>query len=247
MQTLQFVCLSLALLQGSTSASHWWYRHTPPTSPATATPTVSPTTSAAPTPAPSTASAGAVTANYTSVRIEVDPYTPSVRSNCTVNFTAAWTAQISTWFVDAIASQSGSYPPVTNPDSLFTTSMVNGRKWNGRRTMREGVNLEYEEEQEHRQTGSCTASTPCYIPCCSVYGSPCYTACIGCARCGTSRNLRSSSRMLDHKWWSGNSEFQGTIADSIQFAAKRWLSRNDPTQCMGNAWKISVQVTYITG
>lgn len=173
--------------------------------------------------------------NFSNYHIELDPDTDSANITCNATFSALLTTQVGIWFVDAVASETGSYPPVTNVSGLVKNTVRQGQKINDRMLIGD---QSPSEEQGERDLYSCCSGC-CYASSwCNTY---CSGACLLCRR-----NLRSgSSRMLDghRNDWFVNSD-QDRVASNIQFAARRWLKQNDENRCMGHPWKLEVHVNY---
>jgi hypothetical protein len=191
----------------------------------------------------STASTSGQTTTGTTIRIELDPDATSVNGTCTAKFNANLTAQLSIWFTDGVASYNRAYPQVASPVT-FQNTFRNGAVGNNRRVQEEPVSGSIIEEQQERKLcnkASCTGCCPAY----------CNTYCGGgggCNLCGGRQLRGGASRMMateSNAWYAGNATMQSSVAQSMQFAAQQWLSQNDPTQCMGYAWKLAVVVNYI--
>jgi hypothetical protein len=232
MKNNKLLVLILALMQGS-AFGNWGYHKT---SSPTASPTSSPTT------------------NYTTAKIEFDPDIGSVSGNCTADFTALLTTQVSIWFVDAVASVAGKYPSVNNASGVATLTNFHGSKWGHRLLNQENGDMTEEQSvggelltADQNERKLCSKTDPTCGICCPSW---CSAWCVngGCGvTCPNQRQLRAeSSRKLNggRHWQYGDGSYPNTVAGMIQFAARRWLSQNDPTQCMGDPWKLVVQVFY---
>lgn len=181
--------------------------------------------------------------NYTMVMVELDPDASSVTGICSAAFAASLTAHVSTWFVEAVASGVGSYPPVTNASSVLNLNYFNGGRWHGHRAMKEDESTTDVQSAQQGARKLCTKD----VQTCTCCGTNCGSWCgSGCTLCSGSRNLRSgSSRQLGgNNWMWGDYNVQSSASGFIQFAAQRWLWANDFTRCMGNPWLLSVSVTY---
>jgi hypothetical protein len=195
----------------------------------------------------STASTSGQTTTSTTIRIELDPDATSVNGICTNKFNANLTAQLSIWFTDGVASYNRAYPQVAGPVT-FTNTFRNAGGGSNRLVQEEpsfGI-VEGQQERNLCNKNGCTGCCP----------AACLTFCGGggCNLCKNDdddvrRQLRGgASRMMatgSNAWYAGNATMQSSVAQSIQFAAQQWLSQNDPTQCMGYAWKLAVVVSYI--
>ena len=200
-----------------------------------------------PTDSPTTSPTSAPVQNYTTVRVELDPDVSSIAGNCTADFAATIATQLSIWYVDAVASYSGSYPAISNPGSFLKVGVFRGEKWSNR-MLRQGQYSVAEEgpsssaEQALPATAGQGQRKLCGITKCNTYCcSPCcISACAaGCDRC---RYLQGGRSLSANKWWVMDNDGQDSVAQSMQFAAQRWLNQNDPTRCMGNPWNAKIQV-----
>ncbi len=186
--------------------------------------------------------------NQTTVRIELDPDATTVNGTCNETFYISLAAQLSFWFTDSVASSKNAYPEAANPFLTFHNTFKNVAAGNGRLVAEEPSpgNVDGQGERKLCYKASCTNCCPAY----------CNTYCGGGGGCNLCKNddddvrrkLRGGeSRMLtENDWWWGNETVQNSIAQSMEFAAQQWLSQNDPTECMGYAWKLEVFVNYLT-
>jgi hypothetical protein len=185
--------------------------------------------------------------NGTTIRIELDPDAATVNGTCTATFYISLTAQLSIWFTNGVASYNNAYPQVVNPFVEFKNTFRNGPVGSDRLIQEEPLSGIAEGQQERKLCNKASC-----INCCPAY---CNTYCGGGGGCNfcddddVRRKLRGgesrTTLAVNEDWWSGDETMQSSVAQSMEFAAQQWLSQNDPTQCMGYAWKLGVDVNYI--
>jgi hypothetical protein len=196
--------------------------------------------------------------SQSTVRIELDPNATTVNGTCTSTFNANLAAQLSSWFTSGVASYNGAYPQDATPVAFNNT--FRNTATGSRRLVQEEPSSGVVKGQKHRNLGcSKTTCTNCCPQACITYCGSGGGGCNFCHNDDDVRQLRGGdSRMLtatsstattstvNNVWWAGNQTMQSSVAQSIQFSAQQWLSQNDPTHCMGNAWQLGVSVNYLT-